>query len=234
VAGPLPSVRGPSEGGVSDRRPRSLLAFAVLGLAIALVGCGFGGVTGSGPTTVEARSVDPFTGVEVSNGIGLTLHAGAAQSVEVSAETNILPLITTTVEGGVLKIRSTGSFTTSVGVSVTVSVPELAVLSVSGGSHAQVDGLTGSQLSIDVSGGAVLVATGRAMDVTLSSSGGARADLAALAAKTTSVDLSGGATAALNVSDQVTGSASGGAVATVVGGAKVNVQTSGGARVTSD
>jgi hypothetical protein len=72
------------------------------------------------------------------------------------------------------------------------------------------------------------------MDVTLSSSGGARADLAALAAKTTSVDLSGGATAALNVSDRVTGSASGGAVATVVGGATVSVQTSGGARVTSE
>jgi hypothetical protein len=114
-----------------------------------------------------------------------------------------------------LKVRSSESFTTSVGVSVTVSVPELAVLSISGGSQARIDGLSGDQISIDVSGGAVLVATGRAMDVTLSSSDGARAELVAL-------------------SDRVTGSASGGAVATVVGGATVSVQTSGGARVTSE
>ena len=193
-----------------------------------------GGVSGSGPTKTEVRNVAPFTRADVGNGISLALHIGGAQTVEVLAQENILALITTTVEGGVLTIRSAESFTTSTGVTVTVSVPELDALSVEGGSQARVDGITGDQLSFDVSGGAGLVATGRVKEITLTSHGGARADLVALTAETMSVNLSGGATAALNVSDEVTGVASGGAVATVVGGATVTVETSGGARVTND
>jgi hypothetical protein len=153
--------------------------------------------------------------------------------VEVLAQENILALITTMVEDAVLTIRSAESFTTSTGVTVTVSLPELDAVSVEGGSQARVDAYAGSQLSFDLSGGAGLVGTGRAKDITLTSNGGARADLVALTAETMSVNLSGGATAALNVSDQVSGMASGGAVATVVGGATVTVEASGGARITS-
>ena len=94
--------------------------------------------------------------------------------------------------------------------------------------------MASDHLDIVLSGGAGLAATGRATDVTLEASGGAQADLATLTVKTMSVKLSEGATAALSVSDQLTGTASGGAVAKVVGGAALNVQTSGGASVTSN
>jgi putative autotransporter adhesin-like protein len=211
-----------------------LWAFAISAVVSALVGCGPGGVTGSGPTKTEPRSVGSFTGVEVSNGIGLTLEVGGAQAVEVTAQENILPLITTTVEGGVLKIRGAESFTTSAGVSVTATVPALAGISVSGGSKTSIVGVAADRLDIDLSGGATLVATGSATDVTLVSTGGSRADLKALTANTMTVNLSGGSTATLNVSGQITGSASGGAAATVTGGATMGVQTSGGASVSDD
>jgi hypothetical protein len=208
--------------------------FAVVAAAILLAACGNGGVTGAGPAQRETRDVDAFTRVEVGNGIGLTLHVGGSQAVELVAQENILGLITTTVEDGVLRISATDSFTTSTGVTVIATVQALKGLSASGGSQAQIDGLTGDALDIDLTGGARLMATGQATDVTLSASAGAAADLGALAADTMDVDLSGGATVALNVSDRLTGSASGGAVATVAGLASVEVETSGGARVTEN
>ena len=94
--------------------------------------------------------------------------------------------------------------------------------------------MANDHLDIVLTEGAGLVATGRATDVALEASEGARANLATLSVKTMSVNLSGGATAALSVSDQLTGTASGGAVANIAGGAALDVETSGGASVTSD
>jgi hypothetical protein len=205
----------------------------ILALVSALAACSGAAVTGAGPTQRDTRDLDPFTRAEVGSGIGLTLHVGGAQAVEVAAQENILALITTAVEGGVLKISGASSFTTATGVVVTVTVPAIQGLSASGGSQPQIDGLAGEPLDINLAGGAGLVATGDATDVTLTSSGGARADLAALLTNTMRVDLSSGATATLHVSDEVTGRASGGAVATVGGGADVKVETSGGAGITS-
>jgi len=214
------------------RARTSVEVLGILTLAMVLAACAIDGVTGAGPTQRETRDLDAFTRVEVGNGIGLTLHVGGAQAVEVAAQENILALITTTVEGRVLKISGASSFTTATGVVVTVTVPAIEGLSATGGSEAQIDGLTGEPLDIDLAGGAGLVATGDATDVTLTSAGGSRADLAALLTHRMSVDLSGGATATLHVSDEVTGRASGGAVATVAGGADVKVETSGGGSVT--
>jgi hypothetical protein len=218
---------------MSERR-RLLWVIAISALVSALVACGAREVNGSGPSKTESRSVGSFTRVEVHNGIGLTLQVGGAPAVELMAQENILPLITTTVEGRVLKIRGAGSFTTSAGVTVTATVPTLHGITVAGGSHTSILGLAADRLDIDLSGGATLVATGSATDVAFGATGGSRADLKALTAKTMTVSLSGGSTAALNVSDQITGSAAGGAAATVIGGASVGVQTSGSASVSSE
>jgi hypothetical protein len=205
----------------------------LVAVQIALGGCaagavsGPGAVSGTGPVTTEPRTVDAFTRVEVDNGIGLTLHVGAPSAVTVSAQANILPLVTTTVENGVLKIRGTESFTTSSGVAVTASMSALDAISIAGGSQVRVDGVAGDRLRIDLAGGGRITVAGRAADVVLVAGGGAGVELAALTATTMTVDLSGGATATLNISGAVTG----GAVATVMGGATLSVRTSGGARV---
>ena len=217
----------------SARLPVVLLALVIGSFVTVLAACGARGTSGSGPTRSEARTVDAFTRVDVGNGIGVTVHVGGAQSVEVSAQENILPLIETTVEAGVLRIHSTESFTTSAEITVATSVSALDGISVSGGSQAQIDGLHSDSLDIALSGGARLSAEGRVAEVTLDASGGARADLVTLTVKVMSVTLSEGAMVSLSVKDQLTGSASGGAVATVAGGAALDVQTSGGASVTS-
>jgi hypothetical protein len=206
----------------------------LIGLLITLLaGCGAQGTTGSGPTREEAREVSDFTRVEVDNGIGLTIQLGGAHVVEVQAQDNVLPLIATTVEDNTLRVHSSESFTTDAGVTVTVTMPALDGVAVAGGSRADIRDWAGEAVDIDLSGGAGLTAEGTARDVILAAAGGSRADLGGLAVETMMVELSGGSTAALNVSDQLSGTAGEGAVASVVGGAALDVQTSGGATVTS-
>ena len=221
---PHPGSRGPLS---------TALALAGTCLLVASVSaCSLMGRAGEGPLTSESRPVTGFTRVDASNGIGVTVRIGSENSVEVSAQANILPIIATTVDGDTLKIRSTEGFNTPSGVGVTVVISALAGLTLSGGSRGVIENLATDQVEIALDGGANLTATGTATAITLACSGGAGADLRALASERVSIQASGGANATVRASAEVTGSASGGASITVLGDAVLNVETSGGASVT--
>ena len=66
----------------------------------------FGGVKGSGNVVKENRGVSDFTEIDVSNAIQVEIVAQKDFSVEVEADDNILPLITTEIRGNVLRIKS--------------------------------------------------------------------------------------------------------------------------------
>ena len=214
----------------------NLTVTAALGMLMAglLSACGLFGTTGEGPLTSETRPVTGFRRIDASNGIGVTVRFGATTSVEVSAQSNILPIIASTVEGDTLKLRSTSGFTTSAGVGVTVVVPALSAVTLSGGSQGVIEGFAADSLTIALDGGASLTASGTASTITLTASGGAVARLDALTAETVNIQASGGANATVRASREVVGSASGGAHVTVLGDAILNVEASGGASVSRD
>ena len=222
-----------TRGSIAGMRRTGLLvttAFVVVGAMAA--GCSLTtGTSGDGPTSTESRTTDAFSRVETGFGIGVTVTIGPAQSVEVHAQSNILPIISTKVEGGTLHIDATQEFSTTEAVEVVVVTPTLDGISLGGGSQGRVTGLAADALDISLTGGSGLTATGSASDVMLGSSGGSEAHLFDLSADTVSLELSGGATAEVNASTEVNGSASGGAHATVRGPAQLNVALSGGAEV---
>src|SRR5215208_4403778 len=84
----------------------------VVAVAMAgLTGCGLiAGTTGSGAITSETREVAAFDRIEANGGIGVTVHVGAAQSVELQTHENLHAIIATDVEAGILKIHSTSSY----------------------------------------------------------------------------------------------------------------------------
>ena len=218
---------------VPPAQPSVAAAFALaLLLVVSLSACGLVGRAGEGPLTTETRQVTGFTRVDATNGIGVTVRIGQTTSVEVSAQANILPIIATDVEGNTLTIHGTAGFNTSTGVGVTVVMPALAAITLSGGSQGVVEGLDTDRFEIALDGGADLTATGTASVLTLRCSGGSSARLDALAAETVNVQASGGANVTLRASNEVAGSAEGGAQVTVLGNATLNVETSGGASVT--
>jgi hypothetical protein len=204
-----------------------VLAFTTMSIAA----CDAFGVRGQGEVTTEPRQVDTFTAIDVGGGIRLIAAAGQPQSVAVRAQPNILPLIVMEVSNGTLRVTSSERFTTTEGVEVNVSVPTLSALTLSGGSNGQASGIVGTELTVTLSGGSRLDATGTIESLTLNGSGGSRAELEQLAAATVAVDLSGGSVAIVQASQEVQGSASGGASLTVAGEATLNVQATGGASV---
>ena len=210
-------------------RARLGLGF-LLGLSVVLTGC----VQGTGPVTSETRDVRPFTSIEAGAGIQVVISTGSPARLEVSAQSNLLAAIATTVSGGTLTIDASEDFTTSEPVRVTVSAPTLDRISLSGGAQARLDGVAADELAFTVKGGARLTVVGSSGTVTLTADGGSTADLRGLDARTVAVSLAGGATATVSASDAVNGSASGGARLTVVGGAHLAVAESGGAAVASE
>jgi Putative auto-transporter adhesin, head GIN domain len=205
-------------------------AFVVVAATVA-AGCSVFGVRGEGEMAAEDRSVGTFNRVDVGHSIALDLRIGSTPQVEIQAQPNILPLITTTVDDGRLVITSSDELAPGVKVAAVVVTPTLEGLGLSGSSHGTVAGLETDVLDLDLSGASRLDASGSAERVQISSSGGSAANLLDLPITTLDVDISGGSNVEARVSDEVSGSASGGARLSVVGDADVRVDTSGGATV---
>jgi hypothetical protein len=215
----------------TNRHPARRFAPPVLSVFVALAAALAGCIQGQGPVTSETREVTAFTRIEVTAGIRVVVRIGPAEAIEVSAQANLLPAIATQVGGETLRIEARDDFTTVEPVTVTVVIPALDGITLSGGSRAEIDGLEATSIQIDIRGGASATLVGAADVVELTADGGAVADLQDLSAGTMALRLSGGAKATVNASDAVTGSASGGSSLTVFGDAELRVETSGASEV---
>lgn len=183
VSGPMPPRRVP-------RLRGGRVAFGVLvaGAALAVVvglvaGSGDDSPHGSGQTVTSVRAVAPFTAVELAGANTVTISVGSAQSVAVAGDDNLVDDVTTTVSGGRLVIDDPGSFDTEAPMSVTITMPSLDGLTLSGMGTVTVVGVTGPDFTADLSGTGTLQVSGRADRVTATMSGLGTLDLQTLAAR---------------------------------------------------
>lgn len=120
----------------------AIIAAGALLISGGLAGCGVIGpdVKGSGNIKSEMRQVAPFSGVDVEGSADVTVTYGTEQSVTITTDDNILPIITTEVSNGVLKIDATESYSTSYGVKVAVTIPMLQSIEINGSGDVLVEG----------------------------------------------------------------------------------------------
>jgi hypothetical protein len=203
----------------------------------------------------ETRVVGEFSGVSVQSGIRGDVKIGK-QHVEIEAEDNVLALVETVIDDGVLVVRFKPhlSLNTSREVVVHATAPSIDLLESSGGSKmraelvpvddlkiessgggdVQAHQVAAKKLRASVSGGGALVLDGTADEVKLSMSGGSRCKGDKLQARSLRIQASGGSTARLAVSESVSGSASGGSVVHVSGHPRTRVSTSGGSEIEAE
>lgn len=62
-------------------------------------------IIGSGRIVSEKRTVGPFTGISASQAISVEVSIGAEPAVTVEADDNLIKYVSTSVSGGVLRIR---------------------------------------------------------------------------------------------------------------------------------
>ena len=193
----------------------------------------FCGVKGSGNITTESRDVTDFNAVDVGGVFQVEVTAQKDFAVEVEADDNLLPYITTEVDGNVLKIQTDRRITATGPIHVRISAPDIENLDVSGAANVTLNGVDNDSLSVDSSGASKVQLNGETQKLTVEVSGATKVDAEALKAGDADIDSSGASHVNVNASGEINADASG-ASKVVYTGSPVSVQkkTSGGASVT--
>lgn len=157
----------------------SLLTIVALALgAGVLSGCAFGMVIGSGKSMSETRTVSDFNAVEFAFLGDLEITQGNEESLTISGDDNIVPLIRTTIRNGTLRIDASPA---NIGRAVvplryTLTVKELDRLALSGLGNIAMDALESGNVALTLSGAGALsidALTADNLSVTMSGLGSA-------------------------------------------------------------
>lgn len=206
--------------------------WALGAVSIAIAGCGeltidLQGtqVKGSGNLKTENRTVGNFRQVESRGAVDCEITVGKAASLTISADDNILPLIETNVENGILIISTKGSYSTKNGAKALITVPELHAFAVKGAGDSKIDGLRGRSFDVSISGSGDITGRGQVENVRASISGSGDINLADVLAKKAEVSIAGSGDISLHASESLTASIRGSGDISYSGNPK-NVQKS--------
>lgn len=152
----------------------SLLACVVLAAAACgpTKGAGLGGaIPGSGNVKSEARDTSPFEAISVDYPADVTIQQGAESRVEIQAEDNLLPQITTEVTSGRLTIKAAEidwnarvNPSKPVKIAITVKSPKEIAFSAPVGT-VQVNAVQAGTLKLVLSGAGQVMLTGVRIDL---------------------------------------------------------------------
>ena len=210
-------------------RQRVLVAVAAV---VVCAGCSV--TVGSGPVRTETRSVSGFSVVRLAGQGDVRIVRGSAESLEISAQENLLPQLTNEVSGGTLTLgtKDGTTITTTEPITYAVGVKDLQGVELSGSGTITAAGLSAPALRVEISGSGTVEVDGTVdrQDVEVSGSGDYSA--ASLSSKEAAVRISGSGAAELTVSSSLDVDVSGSGSVTYSGDAKVTQSVSGSGSVT--
>jgi len=183
----------------------------------------FKGVKGSGNTASQVRDLKDFKSVDVGGVFQVEITAGKEFSVEVEADENLLPLITTEVDGNKLEIRADKRLKSSNPIRIRISAPDIDNLEVTGAANVTVNELKNSGLTVDSSGASKIKISGETAKLTVDVSGATKVDADGLKAETVSVEANGASHVGVYVTGSLRADASG-ASKIVYSGSPTNVE----------
>ncbi|REJ76388.1 MAG: DUF2807 domain-containing protein [Acidobacteria bacterium] len=189
----------------------------------------FSKVHGSGNIVTEKRSVSEFTQIDV----GGIFHVDAVQGdtflVEVEADDNLLPLISTTVKRGKLRINAEKRFSSKNRIKIKVTAPNIEKFELSGASSGTLESVDNGNLELDLGGAAKLTVSGKTGVLTIDMGGASKVDAGSLSATKVVVDGGGASKADVNVAEDLFVDLSGASKVTYSGSpSNVRKETSGG------
>lgn len=155
-------------------------------------------VNGSGRVVQQQRDVGSFDSVETLGSENVDVRFGATPSVVIAADDNILPLITTKVVDGELKIGTRGSFRMRGPIRAWITLPSLKAFTTSGSGDVLIHDVNSGALALTMNGSGSMTANGRTGQLSVKINGSGRAELASLAATDVSAGLFGSGNATVN------------------------------------
>jgi putative autotransporter adhesin-like protein len=166
--------------------------------------------TGSGVAATQARSVAPFTSVDLAGDNNVIVHVGTRKSVIVHADSNLLRRVTTQVRSGRLVIGTTpGNLRAKSPMFVAVSLPSLDGLTLQGDGNISVTGIDSRNLTVSLPGSGNIDATGATTKLDVTIGGEGTALLRQLIARDARASLSGDGSIMLTATNRISATVSG-------------------------
>lgn len=192
-------------------------------------------VKGDGKATDEHRGLtDTFTSVRASGIDHLDIVCGHRNDgVDLNADSNILPLLETKVEDGVLQIQPKDgtAFSSITPIRVKLNMCVIKALKMSGQVNGTLKEVDANDLKVKLSGASTLVADGTAASLDLVGSGACHIDCRALAANHARITVSGANQTYVNPKEELEIDASGACQVYYVGSPAITKDLSGACSV---
>lgn len=166
-------------------------------------------VQGSGKVKQESRALAPFSSVRINLAADVTVTKGANPASTITADDNILPVITTQVSEGVLTISNSKSFASNTQLLVQITAPSLSRLVVDGAGDVSLSGVDEKTLELVTRGSGGLRASGRVDALTARLEGAGDMGLFELQTRSAEVLLSGSGTIRVSASETFSGAIEG-------------------------
>jgi Putative auto-transporter adhesin, head GIN domain len=192
-------------------------------------------IEGSGTMKTEIRPVETFTAITLSDieSSLLVIERTGEESLSVTAEDNLLPLFTSTVKDGMLRLSlAKGNSFHGKRPTYKITVNDLRALHIQGGAAIEASKLEGDRLSISVEGAAGGSLAGRVDNLIISIRGAGAISAGELKAKRAKVTVQGAGQVTVNASEELDGEVSGAGMIWYVGSPKLNSKVNGVGMIT--
>jgi hypothetical protein len=220
-------------GDAARRRSLGWLGLAALGLALVLSSCVsiIGGTAGSGTVKTETRNVSGFTGVTFSSFGTLNITQTGTESLTISADDNLLPLLTSNVSNNTLFLgaKPGNSVTPTKPIVYTLTVKNLNNITLSGAGKVNATNIKTSALNITLSGAGNMTISGSASSQTALVSGLGSYSGKGFPTDSAQVTISGAGSATITVNKDLTAIVSGAGSVTYYGSPSQVTKTISGA-----
>lgn len=191
------------------------------------------GVRGSGNVQTEERQVRDFSAISL-NGFGkLIIEQTGTESLSITADDNILPLITSEVRNGTLYLgfKEERMVNNVSDITFRVTINDLEAIDLSGAGSVEATNINTDQLRITSSGAGDVNIAGTTEKQEVELSGVGRYNGEDLVSKEATVETSGAGNAVVQVSDSLDANISGAGSVTYIGDPQVKQVISGAGSV---
>jgi putative autotransporter adhesin-like protein len=158
-------------------------------------GCHFAakmhGVTGSGVRKVEKRELSPFTAISTDGAFEIEVMCQQPQTLEIEGDDNLLPMVSTKVLNGVLRINNAGAYSTRTPMKIKISVPNIEGITANGAGTIEVSRLKNDKFDIDSNGAPTIRVSGETKELQIDANGAGHVDAHKLRASRAEVDTKG-------------------------------------------
>jgi len=159
---------------------------------------------GNGKAKTETRELARFDELEVSGAFEIKVSAAqSSQTVRITADENILPLIATDLEGNKLAIHPKKSICTEMAIVVEINVASLVSLVSSGSDNVKIEGLDTGKFSVTMSGSSDVELAGKTKSLEAGISGAGNLNARNLKTEETGLNISGSGSADVYASEEL-------------------------------